>query len=67
MTAWLCGTDVQYTALEAMPAAQAARQGDRAPGKQGQQPWFKRILTAVASTGKWGSLDRVVNNAAAFR
>jgi hypothetical protein len=41
------GQDVQYTALEAMPAAQAARKEIERQESKGQQPSFKRILTAV--------------------
>ena len=41
------GQDVQYTGLEAMPAAQAARKEIARQESKGQQPWFKRILTAV--------------------
>ena len=41
------GQDIQYTALDAMPTAQAARKEiERQEGK-GKQPSFKRILTAV--------------------
>jgi len=54
MTAWaMRDQDVQYTALEAMPAAQAAARRSRAR-KQGQQPCSSVILTAVASTGQHG-------------
>ena len=41
------GQDIQYTALEAMPAAQAARKEIVRQENKGQQPSFKRILTAV--------------------
>jgi hypothetical protein len=41
------GQDVQYTALDAMPAAQAARKEILRQESKGQQPSFKRILTAV--------------------
>jgi len=41
------GQDVQYTALEAMPAAQAARKEIVRQERRGDQPSFKRILTAV--------------------
>lgn len=39
--------DIQYTALDAMPAAQAARKEIVRQESKGQQPAFKRILTAV--------------------
>src|SRR5437879_217692 len=41
------GQDIQYTALEAMPAAQAARKEIERQESKGKQPSFKRILTAV--------------------
>src|SRR5256885_10741987 len=39
--------DIQYTALEAMPAAQAARKEIVRQESKGKSPSFKRILTAV--------------------
>jgi len=39
--------DIQYTALDAMPAAQAARKEIERQESKGKQPSFKRILTAV--------------------
>jgi hypothetical protein len=39
--------DIQYTALDAMPAAQAARKEIERQENKGKQPSFKRILTAV--------------------
>src|SRR3989441_12677428 len=39
--------DIQYTALEAMPAAQAARKEIERQESKGKQPSFKRILTAA--------------------
>jgi hypothetical protein len=41
------GQDIQYTALEAWPAAQAARKEIERQEKRGDQPSLKRILTAV--------------------
>src|SRR5205809_3574420 len=41
------GQDIQYTALEAMPAAQAARKEIVRQERRGDQPSFRRILTAV--------------------
>jgi hypothetical protein len=41
------GQDIQYTALEAWPAAQAARKEIDRQERRGDQPTFKRILTAV--------------------
>ena len=42
------GQDIQYTALEAMPTAQAARKEIERQERRGDQPALKRILTAVA-------------------
>jgi hypothetical protein len=39
--------DIQYTVLEAMPAAQAARKEIERQERRGNQPSLKRILTAV--------------------
>ena len=41
------GQDIQYTALEAMPAAQAARKEIQRQERRGDEPAFKRILTGV--------------------
>lgn len=41
------GQDIQYAALEAMPAAQAARKEIERQERRGDQPSFKRILTGV--------------------
>ena len=41
------GQDIQYTALEAMPAAQSARKEIERQESKGKQPSFKRIITAV--------------------
>ena len=41
------GQDIQYTALEAWPAAQAARKEIQRQERRGDTPAFKRILTAV--------------------
>jgi hypothetical protein len=41
------GQGIQYTAMDAMPAAQAARKEIVRQESKGQQPSFKRILTAV--------------------
>ena len=41
------GADVQFTALEAYPAAQAARKEIERQEKRGDTPSFKSILTAV--------------------
>ena len=41
------GQDIQYTALDAWPAAQAARKEIERQERRGDQPTLKRILTAV--------------------
>jgi hypothetical protein len=41
------GQDIHYTALEALPAAQAARKEIVRQERRGDQPSFRRILTAV--------------------
>jgi hypothetical protein len=41
------GQDIQYTALEAMPAAQATRKEIERQERRGDQPSFKRILTGI--------------------
>jgi len=41
------GQDIQYTALEAWPAAQAARKEIERQERRGEQPSLRRILTAV--------------------
>jgi hypothetical protein len=41
------GQDIQYTALEAWPAAQAARKEIERQERRGDQPSLRRILTAV--------------------
>ena len=41
------GQDIQYTALEVWPAAQAARKEIERQEKRGDQPSLKRILTGV--------------------
>lgn len=54
------GQDIQYTGLEAWPAAQATRKEIERQEKRGDNPVFKRILTAVGverSTGEvWMAL-----------
>jgi hypothetical protein len=41
------GQDIQYSALEAFPAAQAARKEIVRQESKGKEPAFKRVLTAV--------------------
>jgi hypothetical protein len=48
--------DIQYTALEAMPAAQAARKEIERQERRGDQPSLKRILTGVGVDGTTGDV-----------
>src|SRR5260370_10201689 len=61
------GQDIQYTALEAMPAAQAARKEIVRQESKGKEPSFKRILTAVGGDRtKGGGWVAPYNNLADF-
>jgi hypothetical protein len=55
------GQDIQYTAIDAFPAAQAARKEIVRQENKGKEPAFKRILTAVgvdrASGEVWMALQ----------
>jgi hypothetical protein len=55
------GQDIQYTALDAFPAAQAARKEIVRQENKGKEPSFKRVLTAVgvdrASGEVWMALQ----------
>jgi hypothetical protein len=50
------GQDIQYTAIEAMPAAQATRKEIVRQERRGDQPSFKRVLTAVGADGTNGEV-----------
>ena len=57
------GEDFQYTAIEAMPAAQAIRKEIERQERRGNHPTFKRVLTAVgvdANGGVWVALHNVL-------
>ena len=56
------GQDIQYTALEAMPAAQAARKEIQRQERRGDQPSLKRILTAVGVDRAHGEVWIALNN-----
>ena len=56
------GQDIQYTALDAWPAAQAARKEIERQEKRGDQPSFKRILTAVGVDRSNGEVWIALNN-----
>ncbi len=70
--------DIQYTAIEAMPVAQAARKEIQRLEQRGDQPTFKKILTAIGvdrATGEvWMALynlllhfDKDGNRSATYR
>jgi hypothetical protein len=54
--------DVQYTALEAMPAAQATRKEIERQERRGDQPAFRRILTAVGVDPANGEVWMALHN-----
>jgi hypothetical protein len=56
------GQDIQYTALEAMPAAQAARKEIERQERRGDEPSFKRILTAVGVDRSSGEVWIALHN-----
>src|ERR1700674_1873601 len=56
------GQDIQYTALEAMPAAQAARKEVERQERRGDEPSFKRILTAVGVDRSSGEVWIALHN-----
>jgi hypothetical protein len=56
------GQDIQYTALEAMPAAQAARKEIERQERRGDQPVFKKVLTGVGVDRSNGEVWIALNN-----
>jgi hypothetical protein len=56
------GLDMQYTALEAAPEAQAVRREIRRQEKKGNAPVFKRVLTAVGVNRETGEVWMAVRN-----
>jgi hypothetical protein len=56
------GLDMQYTALEAAPEAQAVRREIRRQEKKGNTPLFKRVLTAVGVDRETGEVWMAVRN-----
>src|SRR6266850_1433477 len=54
--------DIQYTALDAMPAAQAARKEIERQERRGDPPSLKRILTAVGVDRSNGEVWIALNN-----
>ena len=56
------GLDMQYTALEAAPEAQAVRREIRRQEKKGGSPVFKRVLNAVGVERETGEVWMAVGN-----
>lgn len=56
------GQDVVYTALDAMPEAQAARKEIERQERKGGTPFFKRILTAVGIDQNTGEVWMALHN-----
>src|SRR5258708_4221094 len=56
------GQDIRYTAIEAFPAAQAARKEILRQERRGDQPSFKRILTAIGGDRTNGEVWITLNN-----
>jgi hypothetical protein len=56
------GQDIQYTALEAMPAAQATRKEIERQERRGDPPVFRRILTAVGVDPTNGDVWMALHN-----
>ena len=56
------GLDMQYTALEAAPEAQAVRREIRRQETKGNAPVFKRVLTAVGVDRETGEVWMAVRN-----
>jgi hypothetical protein len=56
------GPDIQYTALEAAPEAQAVRREIQRQGKRQRTPTFKRVLTAVGIDRVNGEVWMAVGN-----
>lgn len=54
--------DMQYTALEAAPEAQAVRREIQRQEKKGNAPVFKRVLTAVGINRETGEVWMAVRN-----
>jgi hypothetical protein len=56
------GQDIQYTGVDAWPAAQATRKEIERQEKRGEPPVFKRILTAVGVERATGEVWMAVGN-----
>ena len=56
------GQDVQYTAIDALPTAVAARKEIERQEKRSKEPWFRKILTGVGVDRSNGEVWMAVNN-----
>jgi len=56
------GQDIQYTAIDAWPAARAARKEIERQERRGETPSFKRILTAVGVDRSNGEVWMALHN-----
>src|SRR5260370_40588324 len=56
------GKDIQYAAVEAMPAAQAARKEIERQERRGDHPVFKKVLTGVGVDRSTGEVWMALNN-----
>jgi hypothetical protein len=56
------GQDIQYTGVDAWPAAQATRKEIERQEKRGDAPMFKRILTAVGVERSTGEVWMAIGN-----
>jgi hypothetical protein len=56
------GQDTQYTAVEAMPVAQAMRKEIERQEQRGKEPSFKRVLTGVGVDRSSGEVWIALNN-----
>jgi hypothetical protein len=59
---YAAGQDIQYTALEAAPEAQAVRREIQRQEKRGKSPTFKRVLTAAGIDRGNGEVWMAVGN-----
>jgi hypothetical protein len=56
------GQDIQYTAIEALPTAVAARKEIERQEKRNKEPWFRRIMTGVGVDRSTGEIWMALNN-----
>ncbi len=56
------GQDVQYTAIDALPTAVAARKEIERQERRTKEPWFRRIITGVGVDRSNGEIWMALNN-----